>query len=152
MHSCSFHNNCVLCQERILLINNWQLQAFYGFPTCGLANMCYTFLCFHTALELNERNIVNVLHEAMFVDGDWEALGLQLIHPSAIRNIRASHHGSAALCMMDTISQWLQSDLEPSWEKLAEAVVKVEGYGEATAAIVRHKAGIGKGYFKSGCD
>jgi len=44
--------------------------------------------------------------------------------------------------MSDTISQWLNNDLEASWEKLAETVVKVEGYGEATAHIVRQKAGI----------
>ena len=95
------------------------------------------------------RNILNVLHEAMFADGDWEALGLQLIHYSAVRTIRANHHGSATLCMIDTISQWLRTDLEPSWEKLAVAVAKVEG---SAAAIVRRNAGIGKAYFKSGCD
>ena len=118
-----------------------------------MANMCYTFLCFHTALVLNVKNVVDVLHEAEFADDDWELLGLQLsIQPSALQNIRASHHGSAALCMVDTIAQWSQSDFEASWEKLAEAVAKVGGYGEATAAIVRHKAGIGKAYFKSGCD
>ena len=115
--------------------------------------MCYTFLCFHTALELNVRNVVNVLHEAEFADGDWELLGLQLfIQDSALRKIRADHHGSAAHCMESTIAQWSQSDFEASWEKVAEAVAKVRGYGEATAAIVRHKAGIGKAYFKSGCD
>ena len=46
--------------------------------------------------------------------------------------------------MIDTIAQWLQSDLKATWEKLAEAVTKVGGYGEATANAVRQKAGIGK--------
>ena len=43
--------------------------------------------------------------------------------------------------MSDTISQWLRTDTEATLEKLAEAVAKVEGYGEATANIVRQKAG-----------
>ena len=120
----------------------YKLQAFYGFPTCGLANMCYTFLCFHTALEVNERNILNVFHKAKFADGDWEALAEQLINPFAVQNIKASHPESAALCMKDFISQWLQSDLIPSWEKLAIAVAYIKQYGEATAANVRYYAGI----------
>lgn len=33
-------------------------------------------------------------------------------------------------------------DREASWEKLAEAVPKVRGYGEATADTVWEKAGI----------
>ena len=47
--------------------------------------------------------------------------------------------------MIDTIAQWLQSDIEASWEKLAEAVSKVGGYGKATSKVVQQKAGIGKG-------
>ena len=30
------------------------------------------------------------------------------------------------LCMMDMVSQWLRNESEPSWDKLAEAVEKVE--------------------------
>ena len=89
---------------------------------------------------------MNVLHEAKFADGDWEILGQQLIEHHAIRTIRANRHDSSSLCMGDTISKWLNNDREASWEKLAEAVVKVEGYGEATAHIVRQKAGIGTFY------
>ena len=44
--------------------------------------------------------------------------------------------------MSDTISCWLRNDLIGFWERLAAAVSKVEGYGEATANIVRQKAGI----------
>ena len=46
--------------------------------------------------------------------------------------------------MIDTISQWVRTDLEASWVKLAEAVTKVAGYGEATAKSVRQNAGKGK--------
>ena len=90
------------------------------------------------------RNIVNVLHEAKFADGDWELLGLQLIKHTDLITIEAHRHGKPGLCMIDMVSQWLSNELEPSWDKLAEAVEKVEGYGEATAEVVRQKAEIGK--------
>ena len=87
------------------------------------------------------KNVLNVLREARFADADWTELGLQLIDRFDLSTIKADH-GKANLCMIDTISQWLAKDSKPSWEKLADAVTKVGGYGEATAAIVREKAGI----------
>ena len=95
-------------------------------------------------MKLDTRNILNVLHEAGFADAHWELLGQWLIKRSALLNIRANRHGDPNLCMIDTISQWLMTDLEASWEKLAGAIAKVEQYGEATANKVREKAGIGK--------
>ena len=95
-------------------------------------------------MKLNEKNILNVLHEAEFADADWELLGKQLIGGPALRNIDANRRGNSNLCMIDTISHWLNSDTEASWEKLAKAIPKVQGYGQATANIVRKKAGIGK--------
>ena len=86
--------------------------------------------------------IVNVLHEAQFADGDWEQLGHQLIDHASLKTISANRHGNSSLCMSDTVSQWLRTDSKPSWEKLAKAVAKVGGYGEATADIVQEKAGI----------
>ena len=107
----------------------------------------FNSLYLHTAkMKLDVRNIVNVLHEAKFGDGDWAQLGLQLIDHFDSATIGANHWYRASLCMIDTISQWLRTDLEPSWEKLAEAVAKVQGYGEGTTNIVRQKAGIGKAY------
>ena len=90
---------------------------------------------------LNVRNVLNVLHEAHFADGDWAQLGLQLIDHFDSTTIRADH-GRASDCMIDTIFQWLRTDTKASWEKLAEAVTKVKGFGEATAASVLQKAGI----------
>lgn len=84
---------------------------------------------------------MNVLYEAKFADGDWVQLGLQLIDRFDSTTIKADH-GQAILCTIETISQWLKTDREASWEKLAEAVTKVRGYGEATADIIRQKAGI----------
>ena len=102
-------------------------------------NMC----CFSLFSELNVRNALNVLHEAGFSDGDWYQLGQHLIETATLRIIKASDH-EPSNCMIDTIAQWLQSDVRASWEKLAEAVTKVGGYGEATAKAVGQKAGIGK--------
>ena len=93
--------------------------------------------------ELDVRSILNVLHEAGFSDGDWFQLGQQLIEMAALRTIKANHH-EASNCITDTISQWLQGDLEASWEKLAEAVSKVGRYGKGTAKAIQLKAGIGK--------
>ena len=104
--------------------------------------MLATFLRFHTAMQLDEpelKNIVNVLHEAKFSDSDWAQLGLQLIQDFDSKTIRANHDGASDR-MIETISQWLRTDTAKSWEKLAEAVTKVVGYGEAAADIVRQNA------------
>ena len=67
-----------------------------------------------------------------------------MIETADLRRIKASDH-EPSNCMIDTIAQWLQSDIEAAWEKLAEAVSKVGGYGKATSKVVQQKAGIGKG-------
>ena len=87
------------------------------------------------------KNVLNVLRGAGFADADWAELGLQLIQHFELATIRADH-SQANHCMIETISQWIKSDPKASWEKLAEAVPKVGGYGEATAASVREKAGM----------
>ena len=110
----------------------------------GAIAICYTFSCFHSVkkLDVTERNIVNVLHQAKVSDGHWEQLGLQLIEHTAITEIKANQHIDTSICMIETISRWLRTDPEASWEKLAAAVAKVEVYGEATAHIVQQKAKI----------
>ena len=96
-------------------------------------------------MELNERNILNVLHKADFSDADWDFLGQELkIKRANLSTIKANHFGQTENCMVDTITQWLRTDLEASWERLAEAVAELQQYGEATANKVREKAGIGK--------
>ena len=95
-------------------------------------------------MKLQTKYIVNVLHDVGFVDADWELLGGQLISDSALQNIRADRLGNPNLCLIDTIVRWQKNDLKASWEKLAEAVTKIEKYGEDIADIVRQKAGIGK--------
>ena len=95
-------------------------------------------------MKLNVKNILNVLHEAGFADAHWVLLGNKLIKHSALLTIGANRYNQADHCIIDTISQWLQTDTKASWEKLAAAVAEVERYGEATADIVRERAGIGK--------
>ena len=92
-------------------------------------------------MKVNKRNVLNILHEAMFSDSDWAQLGLQLIQNFDSKTIGADN-GRAIDCMIETIAQWLRTDAAKSWEKLADAVTWVRGYGEATAAIVLQKAGI----------
>ena len=99
--------------------------------------------CFSLFPELVVRNALNVLHEAGFSDGHWFQLGQQLIETTNLMTIKTNYH-EASSCMIDTISQWLQTDEKASWEKLSEAVTMVGGYGKATAKAVRQKAGIGK--------
>ena len=103
--------------------------------------MLHSF-CFHTVIQLDKRNVLNVLQEAKFAAGHWEQLGKQLIDHSSLITIRANRHGDCSLCMSDTISQWLNNDSKASWEKLADAVTWVEGYREATAASVLQNAGV----------
>ena len=55
-------------------------------------------------MKLDDRNILNVLHDAEFADAHWELLGKQLIKRSALLNIRANRHGETSHCMIDTIS------------------------------------------------
>ena len=95
-------------------------------------------------MKLDTKNVLNILHEAGFADANWKLLGQQLIEDTALQNIDANCRGNPHLCTIDTISQWLRTDLEASWEKLAGAVAKVQQYGETTADVVRRKAGIGK--------
>ena len=84
---------------------------------------------------------MNVLHQAKVSDGHWEQLGLQLIEHAALTTIKANQHDSS-ICMIETISQWLRTNTEASWEKLAAAVAEVVGYGKATAHTVLQKAKI----------
>ena len=92
------------------------------------------------------KNILNVLHDrdVDFADAHWELLGQQLLRRSQLLTVKADRRDDPSLCLIDTASQWLQTDLNASWEGLAEAIEKVPIYGEKTANTVRQKAGIGE--------
>ena len=96
-------------------------------------------LLFPPAKELNVKNIVNVLHEAKFSDGDWELLGLQLIKHTDLTAIEAKHRGKPGLCMMDMVSQWLRNEshhpgisllkLLRRWKDMEKPLQKLFGEG-----------------------
>lgn len=100
------------------------------------------------AQKLHVTNILNILHDhdVGFIAADWEHLGLQLkIYEPVLNMIKKEHRDDPQCCLKNMASSWLQTASDASWEKLAEAVAKVEKYGEGTAEVVRQKAGIGKG-------
>ena len=100
-------------------------------------------ICFCFVSELNERNILNVLHAAGFSDGDWFKLGGMLVNNNAeLRAIR-SKFCDTDNCMIDMVDRWLRSDLNASWESLAKALDNVVGGVEA-AVMARKNAGVGK--------
>ena len=134
LSACATYSDCYEDGQRLLHTWKWLRNIYLVFKS----NWCFSFFP-----ELNVKNALNVLHEAGFSDGDWYQLGQQLIETVDLRRIKASDH-EPSNCMIDTIAQWLQSDTEASWEKLAEAVSKVGGYGEATTKAVQQK---GKPHF-----
>ena len=98
---------------------------------------------FCIAIALDAPTVLDVLHEAKFADHDWEDLGLQLMKPYPLKTIKANHPGEPSVCMIDTVFWWIKSDEKANWEKLAEALSKLESYGEKAENDVREKAGIG---------
>lgn len=100
-------------------------------------------ICFCFVSELNERNILNVLHSAGFSDGDWFKLGGMLV--KNIANLRAirSRYCDAGNCMIDMVDQWLRSDPNASWESLAKALDNVVG-GKKAGVMAQENAGYGK--------
>ena len=83
------------------------------------------------------KDVVNILQEADVSDADWERLGLQLkIKQSYLKTI-SKNRGEASLCMQDTISYWLQIDVDQSWKKLADAVEKVIGKVPAQHVLLK---------------
>lgn len=94
-------------------------------------------------MQLDERNILNVLHKAEFADAHWFQLGQQLgLKRPALLNIGANRCDDPYLCMCDVISWWLNNDLSKSWEKLATAVENTDQYGLVNGNTVRKEAGI----------
>ena len=53
----------------------------------------------------------------------WNLLGIELgIDPSTIRMIQLQHPHSVDQCRVEMFSRWLDSDENPTWEKLVEAL------------------------------
>ena len=54
---------------------------------------------------------------------DWEPVGLELgISSTRLQEIRANRMNQGSLCKISMADTWLRSDVNASWEKLANAL------------------------------
>jgi hypothetical protein len=85
------------------------------------------------------RNITNELVDVI----DWESVGLELnISATKLHEIRANRMNNGPLCKISMADTWLRSDVNASWEKLADALDATNNSAQADA--IRNKYGIGK--------
>jgi hypothetical protein len=65
------------------------------------------------------RNITNELVDVM----EWEPVGVVLgISATKLHEIRANRMNNGPLCKISMADTWLRSDVNASWEKLADAL------------------------------
>ena len=66
----------------------------------------------------------------------WETLGINLgLKKYKLKEIDRSKLGDIALCRLDLIDLWLRSDIYASWEKLIEALTKMDDYSTTIERI-----------------
>jgi len=77
-----------------------------------------------TAKKLTLRNIKNFLKENGFPAADADKLGEQLDGVTAgdISTFKRNNHGNWEGIFTSIIDQWLNNDVDQSWEKLAQAL------------------------------
>ena len=65
------------------------------------------------------RNITNELVEV----ADWESVGVKLgVSSTKLHEIRANRMNNGPLCKISMADTWLRSDVDASWDKLADAL------------------------------
>lgn len=85
------------------------------------------------------RNITNELVDVI----DWESVGLELgISATKLHEIRANRMNNGPLCKISMADTWLRSDVNASWEKLADALDETNNSVQADA--IRNKYGMYK--------
>ena len=68
----------------------------------------------------------------------WEEIGTELnIPPAAINNIERNKRGNVNMCTLGLIDHWLRTDIEATWEKLAQALENLNE--NDVAADIREK-------------
>ena len=83
------------------------------------------------------RNITNELVDVI----DWELVGVELgISATKLHEIRANRMNNGPLCKISMADTWLRSDVNASWEKLADALDETNNSIQAEA--IRNKYGI----------
>ena len=81
-------------------------------------------------------NITKELVEVL----DWESVGLELgISYTKLQEIQANRMNNGALCKISMADTWLRSDMNASWEKLADALD--ETGNSRLANTIRNKYG-----------
>ena len=65
------------------------------------------------------RNITNELVDV----AEWESVGIALgVSSTKLHEIRANRMNNGPLCKISMADTWLRSDVNASWEKLADAL------------------------------
>ena len=97
--------------------------------------MTHTFV--HPAVSsLCMKELTEALREVV----DWHQLGVLLgIKPFRLQEVRMNHPHDAHHCKVAMLDGWLRSDVEASWEKLAQALEKMDQAPVAMA--IRDKYG-----------
>ena len=74
---------------------------------------------------------------------EWEELGLHLgLSDAAIKEIRSMVGETISIKRMVMMSRWLQIDLEATWSKLANALLKMNPPYKVLAAKIRQQRGL----------
>ena len=77
------------------------------------------------------RNITNELVDVL----EWEPVGIELgISATKLHEIRANRMNNGPLCKISMADTWLRSDVNATWEELANALEKT-GNGEQAERI-----------------
>lgn len=89
-------------------------------------------------VPLTAVNAVDVLIESGFKPSLWQNLAPKL----RISNPESITKPSNSFCLEETIRQWLKSDLEASWKKLANHVSSIPSYGPRIKQTILKNAGV----------
>ena len=82
------------------------------------------------------RNITNELVDVL----EWEPVGIALgISATKLHEIRANRMNNGPLCKISMADTWLRSDVNATWEKLANALDDTNNSVQADA--IRNKYG-----------
>lgn len=72
--------------------------------------------------KISIEHLINSLKEVT----DWETLGIGLgLTTTKVEEI-ARKHREPHVCKKDILDHWLRNDAEPSWEKVAMALVEMD--------------------------
>ena len=78
--------------------------------------------------SLTVRNITNELVDI----ADWESVGVELgVSATKLSEIRANRMNNGPLCKISMADTWLRSDVNASWEKLADALDRTKNTPQA---------------------